>query len=350
MLSDKNHTITLRNYEEYFILYVDNELDASQKAMVESFAAQHPQLAGELDALMNTKLPLEEVSFAGKEDLLSPAMKLNSVDESLLLYIDDELLPAEKAVVAGRIETDAAYALQHSLLLQTKLNAAETVSYPDKKELYRHEREVVPFTFWMRMAAAVILLLIGTWFFFLNKGGQPDGSLTSTHQPVNNHPVIDNKPTILERVTKPASPKDETVLAKPLTAVPVKKEGETAKQKVRTVPRNNASSNEDAVAYKRSDVIHLDAARFTAERNITPVIAVSKTFTPASVTSKEDSSYNKQNSPTNDPEVVWAVDEKKTPARGFFRKVSRFIERKAGIGTVNADNELLIGAVAVKLK
>jgi hypothetical protein len=42
--------------------------------------------------------------------------------------------------------------------------------------------------------------------------------------------------------------------------------------------------------------------------------------------------------------------EKKTRGKGFFRKVSRFIQRNTGIGTVNSDNELLIGAVALKLK
>ena len=30
------------NYEEYFILYMDNELGAEQKLMVENFIAQHP--------------------------------------------------------------------------------------------------------------------------------------------------------------------------------------------------------------------------------------------------------------------------------------------------------------------
>jgi hypothetical protein len=35
--------------------------------------------------------------------------------------------------------------------------------------------------------------------------------------------------------------------------------------------------------------------------------------------------------------------------KGFLRKATRFIERRTGIKTVNEDNELLVGAVALKL-
>jgi hypothetical protein len=56
---------------------------------------------------------------------------------------------------------------------------------------------------------------------------------------------------------------------------------------------------------------------------------------------------------TDGPEESIVTDgddkPKRTPAKGFFRKVSRFIERRTGIGTVNADNELWVGAVALKL-
>jgi hypothetical protein len=36
--------------------------------------------------------------------------------------------------------------------------------------------------------------------------------------------------------------------------------------------------------------------------------------------------------------------------KGFLRKATRFIERRTGVATTNDDDELLIGAVAIKLK
>ncbi len=350
MLSDNN--ITLYNYEEYFILYMDNELTASQKAMVDVFVLQHPQLAEELEALLSTKLPLHDLRFIGKEELLSPAMKANTIDESLLLYIDDELPSAEKAVVAGRIESDADYAGQYALLLQTKLNAADVVSHPAKKELYRHERRTVPFGIWLRIAAAVVLLLISTWFFILNKK-KVDDSLAGKPQPSITKPIEIKKPSVVEQVVpKEALPKEATVLSGQSTITPLKKTIKTTTlQDQNTQQDAVAASTENRTINKRVEIMRFDADHFASNKKIGDIVAVNKIIASPSVTSKEDSSYNRQNNPLNNPEVDWAVQtEKKTPARGFFRKVSRFLERKTGIGTVNADNELLVGAVALKLK
>jgi anti-sigma factor RsiW len=55
--------ITLSNYEEYFILYMDNELDAAGRQMVEAFISLHPHLADELDTLMSTRLPVDDMFF-----------------------------------------------------------------------------------------------------------------------------------------------------------------------------------------------------------------------------------------------------------------------------------------------
>src|SRR5438874_7710740 len=88
------NTIHLGNYEEFFILYVDSELSEDQVKMVDEFLGVHPDLKAELEILKSTKLPMEEFSF-DKKDLLADNMKLSSVDEELLLYIDNEL-PADK--------------------------------------------------------------------------------------------------------------------------------------------------------------------------------------------------------------------------------------------------------------
>ena len=49
-------SITRHNYEEYFILYMDNELSSDDRRMVEVFVQQHPDLKEELDILLQYKL------------------------------------------------------------------------------------------------------------------------------------------------------------------------------------------------------------------------------------------------------------------------------------------------------
>ncbi len=72
MSSNTPHIILDRtNYEEAFLLYVDGELSAEQNNAVEAFAALHPDLQEELDALLTTKLDSEAVCFQYKESLLS---------------------------------------------------------------------------------------------------------------------------------------------------------------------------------------------------------------------------------------------------------------------------------------
>jgi len=345
--------ISLSNYEEYFILYTDNELDAAGKLMVESFVAQHLRLEEELEILLSTKLPLDNVSFEGKAELLSPAMKLNTMDESLLLYIDDELPNAKRKIVEEKINTDKDYALQHSLLMQAKLASKEVVSYPNKKELHRHERKVVPFGMWMRIAAAVIVLLSGSLFYLRtnNKASQVNnGQETARRTEVKiTPPGVHPSMPVQQRLQQNNSLKEESFAQKERSTSPRQTKPLIIKEQ--DEQQDIAVVDEHPLSNKGREVVRLNTSHLTTETTV-DISRVNKTFPCTSVTSKVDSSYNKQNSTTNNPEVDWAVEttEKKTPARGFFRKVSRFIERKAGIGTANADNELLIGSVALKLK
>lgn len=61
--------ISLNNYEEWFLLYTDNELSEEQKIQVELFVLQHPDLQREFEYLQQTRLPEENWVFANKEIL-----------------------------------------------------------------------------------------------------------------------------------------------------------------------------------------------------------------------------------------------------------------------------------------
>jgi len=57
------------NYENYLLLYIDNELSASEKAAVELLLASNPKLAQTLKALQAVQLKPEFVEFSDKSSL-----------------------------------------------------------------------------------------------------------------------------------------------------------------------------------------------------------------------------------------------------------------------------------------
>lgn len=80
------------NYENYLLLYIDNELPASEKAAVELLLALNPKLAETLKALQAVQLKPEFVEFSDKSSLyrfdemnasLDPAFKKTLYKSSL---------------------------------------------------------------------------------------------------------------------------------------------------------------------------------------------------------------------------------------------------------------------------
>jgi hypothetical protein len=55
--------ITTDNYEHYFLLYIDNELSATEKQLVEHFIAQHPHTKADLEALQATILSYDNINI-----------------------------------------------------------------------------------------------------------------------------------------------------------------------------------------------------------------------------------------------------------------------------------------------
>ena len=57
------------NYETYLLLYIDNELTASERAAVEAFLEANPQYTNEFKALQNAILAPEAITFPDKSML-----------------------------------------------------------------------------------------------------------------------------------------------------------------------------------------------------------------------------------------------------------------------------------------
>jgi hypothetical protein len=167
---NNTNSINLGNYEEFFILYMDKELSPGQVLQVDAFLLEHPDLRVELDMIMGTQLSAPEFSF-NKETLMADQMKLTTLDETLYLYIDNELTAEQRKEMDQHLAASPSLQLQHSLLKKTQLNPAEVIPFPEKKSLYRHTEKVIAFGLWMRIAAAVVVIAALGVLYFMNGNG-----------------------------------------------------------------------------------------------------------------------------------------------------------------------------------
>ena len=345
--------LSRNNYEEYFLLYADNELSQEERLLVEQFVLVHPDLKQELDLLLGTKLPLEDISLENKENLLAESMKLNAIDEDLLLYLDDELNEAGKRQVEAKLKSDKAYQLQYNALLQTKPDRPEAISYPYKKELYRHEvRRTVSF-YWVRIAAAIIILIGMGIFVFVNQQqpAAPDKDTASVKARKTQPAIVETKtvnPIVIEKTTSPQPPiaKADKTGDAPAVVRHIKKK---AREKEIKKPIITPVENTPQITVRDEQPRREENNAIVRSK---PELPSQQTINKDNVTSSAIGSYNNQTTSAITAvhtDVAKTENEKKSTLKGFLRKATRFIERRTNISTTNENDELLIGAVSVKL-
>ncbi len=202
--------INRNNYEEYFLLYADNELSKAERKMVEIFVNENPEFKEEFCMLKLTiNLPDEEIKLEDKsflyKDENSFLINENNYEEIFVLYHDNELSEKERLETENFVAKHPNLKTEFELIGKAKLTPDSLVVYPDKNELYRKEKsgKVVSMTIW-RYVAAAVLIGFGLWFsipYFTNQ--HTEVPVTAQISPVKNPEPA--KPKI-----DPVEPKKET--------------------------------------------------------------------------------------------------------------------------------------------
>lgn len=386
--------ITRHNYEEYFILYLDNELSSEQRRSVEEFTQLHPDLQEELELLQQTKFTADEqVIFSQKEELLfsgdSSFITISNYEEWLVAYIDNELTPEQRIAVETFADQHITVQKELELLQQTKLQP-EAILFPDKESLYRKEEKVRPIVWWRIAAAAVLFIGIGTTAVVLlntKNGNETTGTVATTdgtkqaakETPAVTIPVNNNEPkdealadnttpsTTVDPVNpgnnnataaqknKTAAPEERKKLQDNLPAIKNKPEEVFAVIK-EDKPTNNLPQplyNPNVIT-KQDNSVDANAANIASvdtkglQQQIPNKSAV--TTTPADTyISKTDATANPEVPPT-EPEFASNNNGKKGKLRGFLRKVTRTFEKRTNISATDDEERLLVGGLAIKLK
>ena len=381
--------ISRHNYEEFFLLYVDNELSSEDRRMVEDFVQLHPDLNEELELLSQFKFtPDDDIVFDNKEELLKvnlPAgqaggetpVSLNNYEESFLSYIDNELTAGEKAAVEQLVKINPSAKKELDLLLQTKLQP-ETIVFANKESLYRKEEKIrsLPVRWW-RAAAAILILALGlTAVLVMNNKSIDDVPVaknpgTPKVSPVENkvdQPVqeamADNNNSIAPANQQASAGKDDKQSAAPAYAQQNNEREKENKQAQKVIsPANNPLpvQKEEVLIANNNNKPSNNLP--TPENNPyvngeNPVVA--KVNTPNEKTEiKNIPAVTNQPAPpsniiqatyTNNGEELVQNDGKKNKLRGLFRKAARTFEKRTDIDPTDDDNRLLVGGFAIKLK
>ena len=370
------------NYEEFFLLYVDDELSATDRKAVDVFVLENPDLQRELLMLQQTVIKADDIILE-KKNWLYREEEISVLQENILQYADDELTTADKKSIEILLATDKMALAEWTILQQTKLRPDASIVFADKQSLYRAEAARVVGIKWWRIAAAAVLLGIVLWagvsVYKTNfKTTSGDGELVDNNkvkagqkkieEPVNttevsnqpdeketaqnNNEATDNNKGPLQKTEVNKQPVYKTnALNKVEPKENMATQNSNTKKPDNNLPKpyfeniNNTSSNETIIANvlpennkinkvsgNNTEVVRANSnenKNNSIVTNLNENYADPKTNATIQVVNNKTGDENKNNRYLD----VDDNKEKRTALSGFLRKAKRVIERTTNIKT-----------------
>ncbi|MGB8193019.1 MAG: hypothetical protein WCF67_13910 [Chitinophagaceae bacterium] len=362
------------NYEEFFLLYVDNELTAAERVEVEDFVDANPDLQEELAVLKQLKLrPETGIQFEGKEMLMKAeqAEMINETnyEEFFLLYVDNELDPVLRRQVESFAAGKPSFRQELNLLLQTKVEPEHAVVFPDKSLLYREpeaDRKPVIILWWRVVAVAAMLLLALGIFWLTNRKAANDenrvAGKTEQQQPGNKTTITPADQNTAGQPEEKVQPKDvagDQQLANKQDKIITQPKIKTARDNDEPVQthRNVANLNkrQEPVEVIDRAVITADLTNIasnTPDKNISTVLETARPNNVTAIGQTVSYTPDEPTTPYEENNKLYFANtsvNKKSKLRGFFRKVTRVIEKTANLPSLE-EKGILIGNLEIALK
>jgi hypothetical protein len=360
--------ITRHNYEEFFMLYADHELPAAERTLVEDFIAANPDLRQELELFEQFKLqPDAALVFAGKDQLLknmadADSINLNNCHSFFILYADNELSQQQKAGVELFVYQHPQVQAAFEMMQQLSLEPDKSIIFENKQSLYRKEKDdkVIPFGWWRLAVAAMVLLVAG--LFWLNRPVQRNLVQQDPVKPGNGNTI--KVPQDQVPGTGPHSPSpNESMAVKENAAgrqtqpaivktVQGDSRNETAKKR-QPAPQQTNSVQTDAPQYiadTKERSIKSTTISSVQPENMEKVVVTkglpavkSNIDQPAAILNPDENNLPRAewaSSVTEDNvEVLNTSVNTKNSMRGFLRKASRLIAKKASLGETDGNRK-----------
>ena len=348
--------INRTNYEEYFLLYADNELSAQQRKGVELFVAGNPDLEEEFIMLQQSVVKPDMIEMPGKNALLKeenvdPFIDAANYEEIFILYTDNELDAEGMEQTEKFLKGNPARQHDFNLLQKVTFEPDTAITFPDKQRLYRKEekKRVIPLA-WTYLAAA-LLAGLGIWTavtYLQQKPSkntpevvirkiQPEKDKTIPVEKIddNEQPVVkDEKKETLQPAVEERLQQEHPVVVKGVDQV---KKDETVQ------PQDTASI---AVVKLKPDngLPQQLERREPVDKSITAVSELQNNTTAN--TYAMPASYMEESNVKSENYVFYnitAEEFKKSKIGNFLKKVKRTIERKLPL----RNNSLRLGNVEI---
>ena len=372
--------INRHNYEEFFLMYVDHELTASERRLVEAFVRENQDLGEELDLLQQTKLVADPaIRFENKDFLMKetpdhPGINFTNYEEYFLLYADNELNSEDRRAVEAFVVQSERLSKEFSWILQCRLEPDYDISYEGKEDLYRNSRDRKPlFITWYSMVAAAVLMVVGGWLVFrlLNKPSvtqlkntteavahvkqpEPTKNIPSAVTPATPQSLENTKKGTVMEIASLQPRKKSSLLAKndqEQQAAPVQPD----ENKTALAARKNIEPAHQVSMPEKINTAELGSVLNPASDQMLASLSHPAVESPASQKEPPDQSasqlaFTSMTADSEDGINVLTTSSGKNKMRGIFRKVSRVFGKTTGMDDEGSDRAVLIGNIQIALK
>lgn len=385
--------INRNNYEEFLLLYADNELSFNERQAAEDFLEANPDLKTELQMLLDSKLHTEHIPFFNKTALYKNDSFITeeNYESYFLLYADDELTEEQKKETEKYAASSPTLQKEFELILATRLKAENNIVLADKSALYRKEEPArILRISWMRIAAAAVVIgiILSAGILLLNRKtvskepelvkkesapAQNNAGTKETAPSANESPADDNsseKNTVADNVGEKneikiddKKPNKEPIISQKSlqqNIATIKSTVKENKKQDAIVTNNNDASYElvkNGVNTELKKVTEAtEAVKMVAQPEAVVKADKPKEIVDIAVGPEEINKYAKTTLNTeeeNNTSIgVFNVSEdkvQKSGLRGLFRKVKRVISRRnsGDDGEEQATKKIRIGSFAI---
>ena len=384
--------INRNNYEEYFLLYTDNELSAAEKHAVEEFIRQNPDLQKEFTMLQQSTFSADDtIIFRNKEVLMQRSVNeafINNenYEEMFILYSDEELTADQKTAVEKFVYHHPQYQEEFELIQSVKLIPDLGLTYPDKHKLYAQRPQVAKrmvFT-WTRVAVAAAVLIFAGVLWLAKPGSDvPKEIVKSDIKPALRiqtespeaeiHPRIPAEPAKIPLTVPPVITEKQVMATN--RQIPVSRKNLASGSVPRTPVRGNIQKDQTVISGSSTTTMAQNSApapdpdRAENGKTVQPAITegtiavrpahpkASESTEPAQPaiihslvqTEAGDEPSHLVLASNDDADALTIAGfqvDKRGSIRGIFRKASRFIDKTTSIRPAKKQG-LVIGNIEI---
>ncbi len=354
--------INRHNYEEFFLLYVDNELTAGQREIVEAFVAGNPDLQEEFDLINQSTFTTDaKLDDAFMQSLLKPVEESSVNEEQLLLYVDEELPAAEKANVEKELLTNTSLQKELLWLRRSQVKPDTSIVFPDKQLLYKQAEPARVFSLsasarrWSAAAAIVVLLGSAMWLLMDKENTNDPAKFAVTESKEGKQTEAQSPKTvieILEEEKKKQDAENGSVAVNETNNVQNNTQTNTVTVST-TVVKNNTgnttTTNQPDVELTPVTTTQNDVTKNNSE--VPGNISTTPTVQPIETSTATNAAYTLYNNDVaavdneEDNELLTEERQRRTGIAGLIKKAKRTFERKTGIQSGSSEVRFAVFAV-----